>query len=143
VTLEQVERLLADFEQDGAGEPGVAPFGKATVRYAATVLRALIERVRTAERERDAAIAALPNWSNAEALQQRDALIAANVAAQAELRGLRAKRDALRPVVEAVAGASVDQTIGSVKVFAVGDAITSRWLPVAAADALRASKEGK
>lgn len=48
-----------------------------------------------------------------------------------------AERDALRAVVEAVAGASADQSIGSVKVFTVGDGITTRWLPIAAAEALR------
>lgn len=57
---------------------------------------ALIERVRTAERERDAAIAKLPNWLHAEALQQRNAMIAANVAAQGELRSLRALLAAAR-----------------------------------------------
>jgi hypothetical protein len=81
--------------------------GTATMREALDArvdpltLIALVRRVRTAERERDEARAKLPNWSHAEALQQRDAMIAANVAAQAELRALRSERDALRPVVEA------------------------------------------
>lgn len=55
-------------------------------------LRAMAEQLESARAEVDHLTAALPNWSHAEALQQRDALIAAGVAAQAEIRRLRSER---------------------------------------------------
>lgn len=53
-------------------------------------LRSLADQLEAARAEVERLTAALPNWSHAEALQQRDALIAANVAAQAEIRRLTA-----------------------------------------------------
>jgi seryl-tRNA synthetase len=45
--------------------------------------------------------AMLPNWSHAEALQQRDALIAGSVAAEAEIGKLRGEVERMRPVFDA------------------------------------------
>lgn len=60
------------------------------------------------------------------------------IAAMADqLDAARLEIDRLRPIVEAVAGAAVDQTIGSVKVYTVGERVTAQYLPVAAAEAVR------
>jgi hypothetical protein len=54
----------------------------------------------------------------------------------AALTQLLAEIAAMRPIVEAVHGAAVDQTIGSVKVHNVGSGVTAQYLPTAAAEAL-------
>lgn len=76
---------------------------------------------------------AVRRWEESLRIQQRQELHIRDLVTERD--AARAEVERLRPIVEAVAGASVDQPIGSVKVYTVGD--RAQYLLVAAAQAVR------